>query len=274
MSLTIPMKIPSPEQDKDSFIQAHTFDLKRGRPSPEAVCESVRMHGLAILRNCLNPSGLQEPLAALNQWYLTTRQDNADGKHNWRFENGTNLPSERFIQFIAGSYYTDVAKAYYGCSASEVLIPTNRIMLRIRDEYTNAMLFKTNGVHNFHQDYVYVPHGLALNAWVPLTKVDAQCMGLSFVLPFTGEVYSPPPDIHKIMQETNGFIIMPKMDIGDMILFNHKTLHGTFNTLEKKGPRMSIEFRSGTSKAMGPGKIAKEEQLLQFPGEDNYFLHL
>ena len=244
--------------DADSFIQSVTVDASRKGLSPGEVSNHIRDRGLCIVRNCLPPSGLSALLAEFQKWCVAARNDNADGQHNSPLQNGltsANIPdfSEHLVALVGDSAFPDIAREYLGCARENLVVPENHILLRVRDDGTNARFLDANISHGFHQDYALIPQSFPLNMWIPLSRIDKHCIGLSFVLPFTGAIYDNPFDVHKTLAETKGYIITPELNVGDVILFNHKTLHGLFTARQPVNPRYSVEFRIGSDTMLAAG---------------------
>ncbi len=250
-----PIKLPL---DKDNYIRSVTFDSDRVMRRLGDVVESIRNRGLCIIKNDLPPSSLRNCLTDLQRWYAHAKDANEDGKNSWALQNGLtapNIPSipKPFTEVMGSSCFPHIARAYFGCEPGELVIPENHMLLRARTDYTNSLLVRSNGRHNFHQDYPLIPHSFPMNVWIPLTRIDANCVGLTFLLPFTGQLYELPPDIDQIIKDTCGFMVAPDLEVGDVVFFTHKTLHGSFNPTDTMNPRFSIEFRTGAAEMLEPG---------------------
>jgi len=233
-----------------AFLQSVTFDMRRGL-SLEAIAASIRNQGLCILKSVLAPDGALEIHDRFNGWYESAKDDNGDGKNDRVLQSALTLPNfpglaDRFIAFLAASRFPDIGRHYFSCATGNLVIPENHVLLRVLSDYTHSLLVRRSSRrHNFHLDYPLIPHSFPMNVWIPLTKIDQDCRGLSFLLPYTESIYDLPLDIDGIMAATNGYVVTPEAEVGDMFLFTHKTLHGVFFTPEKTRPRLSIEFRVG-----------------------------
>jgi hypothetical protein len=245
-------------QNAESILHSVTVDASQTPLSFGEVSGHIRDRGLCIVRHCLPSSGLSGLLTDFQTWYEAARGNNESGQSDFALLNGltsANIPgfSERLVTLVGGSAFPDIARDYLNCARENLVVPENHILLRVRDDYTNAKFLDTGAsLQGFHQDYALIPTSFPVNMWIPFSKIDRNCIGLSFVLPFTGAIYDNPFDVHKMLEETGSAIVTPELNVGDVILFNHKTLHGLSTAGRAVNPRYSVEFRIGSDAILPP----------------------
>lgn len=125
---------------------------------------------------------------------------------------------------------------------ADAVIPLNHVLFRRRRREDDLRLRK-DAQHNFHQDHDLIPTRFFLNMWLPLTHIDGSTTGLSFVLPPTSTVSPFPFDLEAYLRD-GGYVWTPEMQVGDLLIFNHLTIHGTLYVPHER-VRYSIEFRLG-----------------------------
>ncbi len=249
------------------YLRQVTFDLKSANPPIGLVIDSITNKGLCIIKNCFEPASLHRVRRDLVAWLEKSRFENSDSEHDRILKHGltaANLPGliENFTEYFHNPFYQKIAKTHLNCEDGEIAIPLDHMLLRARiKQYNSDTLWPTNrkvqfhaygARHSFHQDYGLIPKQFWMNTWIPLSNIDKDTIGLAFVLPFTGEVYGLPfpDDIESFFAGTNSFIFTPDLNIGDIIIFSNKTVHGSFNNRNDFEPRYSLEFRSGLNRAL------------------------
>lgn len=215
---------------------------------PEIVIETIRTHGVALIKNAL-------PSANYSQWVtamLNFRQDlDVRGdveKIKWIQLNGiagSHIPEAlvSILLCISQSPLIHIMDAYLG--SSEIVVPWNHFLFRLRDKGAVQALQDSGFKHTFHQDHDHIPGAFPLNVWIPLVPIDDNCQGLSFAFPPTDKIFPAPFNLDDYIKQNQGWIWSPSLAVGDCLLFHRPTIHGIFAESEKPSTRISAEFRCG-----------------------------
>jgi hypothetical protein len=126
----------------------------------------------------------------------------------------------------------------------DLVVPLDHLLFRFMPPRSD------HAGNSFHQDYDLIPKQFPLNVWIPLSRIDQYCLGLSFILPPSPVALPLPIDVEAYLREREGIVLTPDMDVGDLVIFNHLTIHGSF-IVPKPAPRYSVEFRIGNVTELG-----------------------
>ncbi|MFZ2006898.1 MAG: phytanoyl-CoA dioxygenase family protein [Stellaceae bacterium] len=211
---------------------------------------TIHRHGVALIRDAIPAESLSEVLPPLVTYYGSPDEADAGaaGKHRkWALANGLtgpNLEKEQRLTLAAAgkSIVADCARRYLGAHA--LAVATDHFLFRCRDARFAPLAAAEGWKHGFHQDHNLIPQSYPMNVWLPLTKIDNNCVGLSLAFPYTTEIFELPLDIDGYLNRNDGWLWTPKMDVGDVLLFHHCTIHGSYVEL-KPTARYSAEFRVG-----------------------------
>jgi hypothetical protein len=238
-----------------------TFD---GRSlDPHRVVESIRSHGAALVRGAISPDAPISARSNLDTFHSAlAERARADASEAERAKfilinglSGPNLPDDlrRLVRELAGSSVMDCVAAYLGKAATVVAV--NHFLFRRRSMQASQALRDAGYLHGFHQDHDHIPGAFPLNIWMPLSKVDASCVGLSFVFPYTERIFPQPFDVDDYLRQNQGTIWTPDVEPGDVLMFHRSTIHGTYADTSKPVPRYSAELRCGLLKDVPPAYV-------------------
>ena len=217
------------------------------------VANAVRHLGVALIKKVLAPGVLERGRAEVEAFYTQRRHDVAAGRFetndlDWIVDNGLSGPNlwsyvqELFVE-LSASKVSDIAHEYLETEVA--VVPINHLLFRRVDEDCARRALSNNVKHGFHQDHDLIPTAFPMNMWLPLSKVDENTRGLSVVLPPSERVHPLPLNIDDYLSRTNGAVWSPEMQVGDVLIFNHLTIHGGYVKLDKPNVRYSVEFRLG-----------------------------
>lgn len=220
---------------------------------PAEVISSIRQHGVALLKNVLPRDQMMAVTDPVKRHYDLIDEQATSGQmdpafRDWILLNGLaapNLPDtlKTIVDIVAGTRIGDCARTYF--NNGDLALADNHFLFRVRNERTDKMAMEKGTRHLFHQDHDLVDLSFPMNVWIPLTKIDAECTGLTFVFPYTTEIFPLPFDIERYLMKNNGSLWTPELDIGDALLFHHCTIHGSFIDGSNRASRYSAEFRIG-----------------------------
>jgi hypothetical protein len=171
-----------------------------------------------ILRQAMPRSEIDVLARVARDWYAELPLSDHPMKDGWLLGRAATLPNfpvtYRIFDLFGASQAADFCREYLG---PVLAIPYNHALLRWRGPHTPSELVK------FHRDRDLIADAYPMNAWIPLTPVDSETLGLAF--------------------EVDGEILEPTFEPGDIAIFNRDTLHGSLPP--KPRDRISIEFRMG-----------------------------
>jgi hypothetical protein len=237
--------------------QGHSMVFTAGEEGlTQRVIASIHANGVALVKGGLPAKELEAFKTLLIDWRDRKTAEVAAGMMpeetlHYHLTNGIDGPAFRaeiddLLALVMHSPFLDIARNYLTRS-QPVVVPINHLLFRIRDADGDNLLMKRDGsTHVFHQDYLLIPEYFPLNLWIPLSKVDAQCNGLSFMFPYSETVRPLPFDAHGYLDANKGHVWTPDVEPGDMLLFHRYTIHGFF-TKASTMPRYSVEFRCGSA---------------------------
>jgi hypothetical protein len=233
-------------------------------PSPEKIVAAVHRYGVVLLKGAIAAATVERVCAALEGFDRQLSDDVTCGRltaedRDRLLRSGVTGPhlEEEMLTLLAGlePVVARYAEHYLGCG--DLVVPDNHFLFRKRDQAASNYALNRGNRHNFHQDYDLIPGAFPFNVWVPLSTVEDQALGLSFVFPQTTQIFPVPMDVESYLEKNSGFVWAPNMDVGDIFLFHRYTIHGAYTTLNRPVPRYSAEFRVGT-------RAAAPETHLQF----------
>jgi ectoine hydroxylase-related dioxygenase (phytanoyl-CoA dioxygenase family) len=241
--------------DRRVVIEQVLFSAS-SHPSPDDIVATIRGYGVVLLKAAVAAAAVDRVRAALESFEQRLNDEVASGRRDAEDRDrllragitGPHL-EEEMLALLAGlgPVVARHVEHYLGCG--DLVVPDNHFLFRKRDQATFDAALKRGTRHNFHQDHDLIPGAFPFNAWVPLSSIDDEALGLSFAFPATTQVFPVPVDIESYLERNNGFIWTPNMDVGDILLFHRYTIHGTYTTLNRPVPRYSAEFRVGTRSA-------------------------
>jgi hypothetical protein len=241
--------------DRRAVIEQVLFSAS-SHPSPDKIVAAVRRYSVVLLNGAIAAAAIDRVRAALERFEHRLNDEVASGQRDAEDRDrllraGISGPhlEEEMLALLAelGPAVARHAEHYLGCD--DLVVPDNHFLFRKRDQDASDAALKRGNRHNFHQDHDLIPGAFPFNVWVPLSSIDDEALGLSFALPATTQVFSVPVDIETYLEQNDGFLWTPNMDVGDVLLFHRYTIHGTYTTLNRPVPRYSAEFRVGTRSA-------------------------
>jgi ectoine hydroxylase-related dioxygenase (phytanoyl-CoA dioxygenase family) len=241
--------------DRRAAIEQVLFSAS-SHPSPDEIVATIRRCGVVLLRDAIAAATVDGMREALERFEQRLDDEVASGQRDAEDRDrllraGISGPhlEEEMLALLAelGPVVARHAEHYLGCG--DLVVPDNHFLFRKRDQDASDAALKRGNRHNFHQDHDLIPGAFPFNVWVPLSSIDDEALGLSFAFPPTTQVFPVPVDIASYLEQNNGFLWMPNMDVGDVLLFHRYTIHGTYTTLNRPVPRYSAEFRVGTRSA-------------------------
>jgi len=231
--------------------------------NPEAVVETIRNHGAVLIRRALSPDAPTRARSSLDAFHsaLAERAKSEPSEaERAKFIlvnglSGPNLPDDlrRLVAELAGSPVMECVAAYLG--KADTVVPVNHFLFRRRSVQASQALRDAGYLHGFHQDHDHIPGAFPLNIWMPLSKVDASCVGLSFVFPYTEQIFPQPFDVDDYLLQNQGTIWTPDVEPGDVLMFHRSTIHGTYADTSKPVTRYSAELRCGLLKDVPPAYV-------------------
>jgi hypothetical protein len=175
------------------------------------------MHPI-IFREAMPRAEINALAQAARDWYAALPTSIHPKKDEWLIGRGATLPNFPTTYKIFDLFDASAAAGFCRERLGAILaIPYNHALLRWRGPHTPT---KEVG---FHRDRDVIADAYPMNAWIPLTPVDSETLGLAF--------------------EVDGEITEPTFEPGDIAIFSRDTLHGSLPP--KPRDRISIEFRMG-----------------------------
>jgi hypothetical protein len=171
-----------------------------------------------VMREAL-PRGEIEKLGSIaKNWYAALPTSDYPRKDDWLMGRGATLPNCPAMYDIFALFDRSPAASLCREHVGPILaIPYNHALMRWRGPHTPVDHV------GFHRDRDAIAETYPMNAWIPLTQIDRDTLGLAF--------------------DVDGTIIEPTFEPGDLVIFNRDTLHGSLPP--KPRDRISIEFRMG-----------------------------
>jgi hypothetical protein len=236
------------------------------------IVDALHRHGVALVRAALPADGIAFLRGFMTEWFRCRMDDLVsrrltDAEFDHLLSNGLSGASVQdynpyLMEMLGDSAFYNHARSYFG--NPDVVIPTPHLLFRVRNSRVDEAMKKGGECHGFHQDHDLIPGAFPLNAWIPLTTVDENCSGLSFVFPYSTEVHKLPFDLDGYLKANSGFVWTPALAPGDMLLFHRHTIHGSFFTTGLPDTRISVELRAG-SRSNSPPEYAQAIWPLQRP---------
>jgi ectoine hydroxylase-related dioxygenase (phytanoyl-CoA dioxygenase family) len=223
--------------------------------SCSAIVQSLRDHGVVVVRNALPRSAMNEIADLAASWHATRRARAGAGLISMNaLRGGTNFENvefggERFayrlFDLVRTSIILECFKGYLGCDA--LAVPIWHALLRVRDVATYKAALPT--YFDFHQDGASPtnPHygeSWPANFWTSLTPIDDETWPLSFVVPREDALLPRPVKMDEYLASGGRQVWTPAFGMGDVALFTYRTIHGS-RLSKPPTRRASLEFRVG-----------------------------
>jgi ectoine hydroxylase-related dioxygenase (phytanoyl-CoA dioxygenase family) len=223
--------------------------------SSSAIVQSLRNHGVVVVRNALPKPAMAEFAELVASWYVKRRADAEAGlitlgtlRRGTNFENieyGGDHFAYRLFDVVRSSIVRSCFKEYLGCDA--LAVPIWHTLLRIRDVATFEA--ELPPYFEFHQDGANPANAsfcksFPANFWTSLTPIHDETWPLSFVLPREDALLPWPLNIDEYLASSDRQIWTPSFSVGDVALFNFRTIHGS-RLPRQPARRASLEFRVG-----------------------------
>jgi ectoine hydroxylase-related dioxygenase (phytanoyl-CoA dioxygenase family) len=224
------------EKEADELV----FDASMPH-SAEQICTVLREHGVVLLRHAVSSSLAPCLRDQIDDWHKTHPDE-------FQIINGVSgghlrEPVDPLLEHISRTTFLSIAKNFL--AAERIAIPVNHLLFRRRDDMVDALREREGCTHFFHQDHGLIPESFPLNAWLALSDVDDDCNGLTLLLPCPSGPTSEAIDPEGYVARHAGRFWTPKMSAGDLLMFHHFTIHGSWLVRGKPRARYSVEFRTG-----------------------------
>ncbi len=215
---------------------------------PCKVIQSIHRNGVALIRNALPAAAIAGYKNMLEEYFCALEQHDDEKALEYKKVNGLAGPHvpQLLIDILhatSNSCIMDCIDVYF--EKRDVVVPWNHFLFRKRDLKLEQSFVDQGYAHGFHQDRVVIPSAFSFNVWLPLVKIDDDCPGLSFVFPYSEQIFPLPFDLEGYIARNDGHVWSPSLAPGDCLLFHWPTIHGAFCISNRKNTRYSAEFRCG-----------------------------
>lgn len=220
-----------------------------------AVADTLRSRGSAIVRQALDPEQLPPVLATARGYFAELIRS---GEPRSRY-GGVTLQKvmaaghpqiQLMLELIAASPIRAAVEAFYG---DRVVVPLHHVLLR----YYHPADDRYAHVTPFHQDIALIDRRAAVTSWFPLNPCGASTPGLEIVDAKLEEIAAVDEngiDPAWVTSRYGESLMHPLFEPGDAALFLQTTLHRTHVTPEMTGERYSIECRYIPRASLAPGE--------------------
>ena len=183
-------------------------------------------------------------------------EKNFFNSNNWIMNPIVNLQSLNPKHFSGLRNYSE-----QNIFSSKILCNLLKFFFKERPKFVQSMYFEGNSATWEHQDTYYLDSekvGSMMAGWIALENIKADA-GRFFICPKSNKVklieqnkdnnYAYNHDkyiqeIASLIKEKNLKVIAPYLEMGDLLLWNSRTIHGSLNSQSKTNSRSSITFHA------------------------------
>jgi len=232
-------------------------------------------HGYVILKNLIKPRICDELKDIWNneikpsKSYIYRQASAKPEKHIFNSNNWVMNPILN-LQSLDPKEFNKLRQKSLDLFSNKDLCKIFKILLKDKPKIVQSMYFEGNSETWEHQDTYYLDSnvlGTMAGAWIALEKIHADA-GRFFICPKSHNFEKLHTKSNNIVENHVGYVNeiidlikeenikvkAPFMDVGDVLFWNSKTIHGSLASQSKKHSRSSITCHA----------IAKSHELIQY----------